>query len=59
MTKTYCDHCGKEITEPKCGWFNIDLHYSVGFFRDHIRDIERRWTLCPNCSGSFLKWLED
>lgn len=60
MTKTFCDRCGKEITEEH-GWIaHRTLYASIRFLpgKKHTEwsDQDDRY-ICPECEDSYIHWF--
>lgn len=62
MTKTFCDRCGKEITE-ECKYGLIThrtLYASIRFipWKKHTEWSERvERCICPECEDSYIHWF--
>ena len=51
MTKTYCDRCGKEITQHQdivTLTYKLNTSFRVGVIAD----------ICKDCWFEFLKWMK-
>ena len=60
MTKTFCDRCGKEITN-EYGWItHRTLYASIRLFPGKKHD---EWSeqadlyICPECEDSYIHWF--
>lgn len=60
MTKTFCDRCGKEITN-KCGWITHKTIYAIIRlvpWKEHTEWSEQvDKYICPECENSYIQWF--